>query len=217
MVLVMRNKATKKKIELESWKRRDTYLFYKSFSNPCWQISTNINVTHFYKDCKKNKKSLFLHSLFGVTKAANNIVNFRYRFYNGSPVEWDYVFPGSTILYDNDTFGFCYFDYYNREQIFVDEAEKKLKKQMLKRDFIPDVKCNNIIFFSIVPWISFTSIQHAKDNKGDDSIPKVVIGKVHKEGDNYLMPVSIEAHHAFVDGYHAGLLFESLEKVWGNA
>ena len=212
----MKSNAIKKTIELESWKRKDTYLFYKSFSDPCWQITANINVTSFYVDCKENKKSLFLHSLFGVTQAANDIVNFRYRFYNESPVEWDYVFPGSTVLYDDDTFGFCYFDYYQLETKFVDEAQKKLKSQMLERNFTPKVKFNNVIFFSVVPWISFTSVQHAKDDKGDHSIPKIVLGKVFKEGEKYLMPISVEAHHAFVDGYHAGLLFTALEKVWGK-
>lgn len=216
MGLDMKSEAKRKKIDLINWKRKDTYLFYKNFSDPCWQISANIDVTRFYLECKNNKYSFFLHSLYGATKAANNIVNFRYRFNDGDPVEWDYVFPGSTVLYDNNTFGFCYFNYYTTENTFIEEAQKKLTSQLKKRDFAPKVSVNNIIFFSVVPWISFTSIHHARDNSGDHSIPKIVLGRVFKDGEKYLMPVSVEAHHAFVDGYHAGLLFSSLEKQWAE-
>ena len=42
-------------------------------------------------------------------------------------------------------------------------------------------------------------------------IPKVAFGKYRDAGGRVLMPVSVEGHHALMDGLHAGRFFERLQ------
>jgi len=62
----------------------------------------------------------------------------------------------------------------------------------------------DIIHYSIIPWISFTSFSHPRNYGTNDSIPKIVFGKYYQEKDHFKIPISIEVHHALMDGYHLG-------------
>ena len=60
---------------------------------------------------------------------------------------------------------------------------------------------------SVIPWISFTSFEHAMRSP-PDSVPRFVFGRHREVGSRRCMPVSIALHHALADGFHAGLFFE---------
>ncbi|MCB0574850.1 MAG: hypothetical protein KDC61_09825 [Saprospiraceae bacterium] len=44
-------------------------------------------------------------------------------------------------------------------------------------------------------------------------MPKIVFGKYFASGDRLLMPVSVEVHHALMDGLHAGRFFGRFQQV----
>ena len=70
----------------------------------------------------------------------------------------------------------------------------------------------NVIHYSAIPWISFTSLSHASHSAFKDSIPKISFGKTFRQGDQLLMPVAIHAHHALADGFQAGQFTELFQK-----
>ena len=43
--------------------------------------------------------------------------------------------------------------------------------------------------------------------------PMFVWGKYRRQGEELLMPFTIQVHHAAADGYHCHLLFTDLERV----
>jgi chloramphenicol O-acetyltransferase type A len=69
----------------------------------------------------------------------------------------------------------------------------------------------NIIHFSAIPWINFTSLTHSRSYTLTDSCPKVSWGKLMDENDKKTMSVAVMAHHGLVDGYHMGLFVEALQ------
>jgi len=67
--------------------------------------------------------------------------------------------------------------------------------------------------FSVIPWVAFTSVSNARRSRsGDDSVPKIIFGRFALEASGrWSMPVSIEVHHALVDGLHLGRFFAAMQ------
>ncbi|MES1244892.1 MAG: CatA-like O-acetyltransferase [Acidobacteriota bacterium] len=70
----------------------------------------------------------------------------------------------------------------------------------------------DLLHCSALPWVSFTSISHARNWGREDSVPKLAFGKVFEQDGRRLMPVSVEVHHALLDGLHVGRYLESLQE-----
>jgi chloramphenicol O-acetyltransferase type A len=72
---------------------------------------------------------------------------------------------------------------------------------------------DDVIYHTTLPWISFTSFAHARTKGRGDSIPRIVFGKFINEADRMMMPISIEVHHALMDGLHVGRYLARLEEA----
>jgi len=116
------------------------------------------------------------------------------------------------VMRDDDTFGFGYFDYTPEFRCFHEQGLRVLEVARTGRSFEPRLDRDDLIHYSVVPWISFTSVSHPRRWGGEDSIPKIVFGKHFAAGSARLMPVSVEVHHALVDGLHLGRFFERFEE-----
>jgi chloramphenicol O-acetyltransferase type A len=64
-----------------------------------------------------------------------------------------------------------------------------------------------------LPWISFTSFSHARNWGREDSVPKIAFGRFTKENERTLLPMSVEVHHALVDGLHVGRFVNKMEEA----
>jgi chloramphenicol O-acetyltransferase type A len=62
----------------------------------------------------------------------------------------------------------------------------------------------NLIHFSAVPWIDFTSYTHARSFSWPDSCPKISFGKMVEENNKKTIAMAIHVHHGLMDGYHVG-------------
>ena len=203
------------KVNLEEWNRSDAYLFYKSYSDPLFNITANVPTTRLYHYCKETKSSFFLNSLFYSLQAANAVPEFRLRLLENDLVVFENICVGSTILRSDNSFCFCYFDYTKDKEVFLKNGEESINLAKNTKNLEPKKGVVDIIFHSVVPWISFTSIKHARNEGKMDSIPKIVFGKYFQQGDEWMLPVSVEANHAMMDGFHVGQYFNNLEKLIG--
>ena len=62
-----------------------------------------------------------------------------------------------------------------------------------------------------IPWVSFTSFMHPIDLDPVDSVPRFAWGKFFQDGALVKMPLSVQAHHALMDGVHLGRYYEKLQ------
>ena len=46
-----------------------------------------------------------------------------------------------------------------------------------------------------------------------DSVPRFAWGKHRKEGKKILMPLSVQGHHAVMDGLNAGRFYEEFQRL----
>jgi len=71
----------------------------------------------------------------------------------------------------------------------------------------------DLIYYSVIPWVSFTSFKHASRLDKGQTIPRVVFGKVFTNNGRMLMPLSVEANHTIMDGFHVGKFFTRFQEV----
>ena len=201
------------KIDTNSWSRKPQFDLFKTYENPFFNITAEVNVSNLVKFCKNNNESFFLNSLFIGAKVNNEINEFRMRIRGEKVIIHDKINFGAPVMHSDKTFTFCYFKYYSDRKEFIKNAEVSLKQELANPSFNPRHDEDDIIHFSVLPWVNFSSIKHARRIPVEDSIPKIVYGKYSKKNDEFYMPISLEVHHGLMDGYHAGLFYKMWQEI----
>jgi len=203
----------KTQLVLDDWERKDHFKFFKQFEEPFFGVCVEVDCTQFYLKCKKEGISFFLNYLHKALIAANTIKPFRYRIEEDNVFVYDKVHASATINRPDGTFGFSYINYYEDFQVFNVEAKKEIDRVQKSRDLLPAVSGENVIHFSTVPWINFTSVSHARCFSFKDSCPKITFGKISERDHIKKMPVSIHVHHALMDGMHVGQFIDEFQRL----
>jgi len=73
-----------------------------------------------------------------------------------------------------------------------------------------------MLFMTSIPWVSFTGFMHPVKLSPADSVPRFAWGKFRGEGQKTVMPLSVQGHHALMDGLHAGLFYEEFQRLSDN-
>ena len=176
----------------------------------------DLDVAELLAYTKRQDQSFFLASIYLSTKAANTVKEFRYRLRGEKVLIHEVMHCGSTVLNDDETFSFCYFDYYPSFRRFEDAAARKLSERERNPETLNAQEYrDDLIHHSVIPWVAFTSFSHPRRFGTEHSIPKIVFGKYYEDGERVKMPVSVELHHALLDGIHIGK-FCDLFQQWIN-
>lgn len=72
---------------------------------------------------------------------------------------------------------------------------------------------NDVFQCSPMPWVTYTHISHTNSGKKDNATPLFDWGKFYEKDGRILMPVSVQAHHSFVDGIYIGEFVDVLKKI----
>jgi chloramphenicol O-acetyltransferase type A len=198
-------------IDLENWERKEHFEFFSKFSDPFWGLTLNVNCTVAYNRAKAGNNSFYLYYLYQSLRAVNLVDAFKLRIEDDKPLRYDRIDASATVDRPDGSFGFSYMVYKEDFDEFQQLAREEIARVRGERGLNTGVAGQNVIHYSAVPWISFTSLSHAGHSAFKDSVPKISFGKIFRQGDQLLMPVAIHAHHALVDGFHAGQLVELYE------
>ncbi|SIQ42430.1 chloramphenicol acetyltransferase [Maribacter ulvicola] len=203
----------RKEVNLDEWNRKDHFEFYSQFSEPFLGITAKIDCSIAFNTSKSKSYSFFLYYLHKTLVAANSIDNFRYRIDNGKVYEYDTINASPTIGRENGTFGFSYLDYNSDFHKFCTLAAPRIKEVKASNSLMPALTGVDVIHFSSLPWVDFTSISHARHYDFQDSCPKISFGKMITVDAKQMMSVSVHVHHGLMDGLHVGLFFEKLQEL----
>lgn len=205
-----------KELDIENWNRKTTFEFFKDFEDPFFNLTANLDVTGLYHFCKKHKLAFSLASLFYSLQTANEIKEFRLRLLNDKVVECSKIHATQTILNEDESFSFCYFE--SKDNIFEFNEAGKTAIEKYKQLKTFDVESDRIdlIYYSVIPWISFTSFKHASRFNNKQTVPRIVFGKMFEDGARKKIPHSVEVHHALMDGFHVGKYFNLLQEKYEN-
>lgn len=201
-------------LDLHTWPRRDVFEFFRNFDKPYFNVTTQLDITELVALRGSPHFTNFLGYHYLALRTANEIEPFRYRLQNGKVVIHEVIHGGSTVLMPNETFSFSYFDYHEDFERFAIEAARAIEAvRSGDPNFSPREDHQAVIHFTTLPWVSFTSFSHARNWGREDSIPKIAFGKFKRENNRILLPVSVEVHHALMDGLHVGHFFQNLERA----
>lgn len=206
----------KQSVDLNRWARRAQYDFFHQFDEPFFGITAEVECGAAYQRCKQQGHSFYLFYLHKILLAVNQIQEFRYRIEGDGVVLWDRIRIGATVDRADGTFGFAHFDYANDFASFAQGASAEIERVQGRHDLEPSDGKDNVVHFSALPWVSFTSLSHARRFQRQDSCPKIATGKLHETNGRMVMPVSVHGHHALMDGVHAGRFFQVLEALLGS-
>lgn len=201
------------KLDLDRWERKEHYHFFKEFEEPFFGLTVDIDCTRAYTRCKEQGWSFFLYYLHKTLLAANAIEPFRYRIVKGEVLVFDQVHASATIARPNGTFGFSYIQFDQDQSLFTRAALEEIERVRNSQGLKPGSTEANVIHFSSLPWVKFTSLSHARKFSRQDSCPKISIGKVTEREGRKEMPLSIHVHHALMDGYHVGQFVETFQEL----
>lgn len=195
-----------KKIDMNKWKRRNHFEFYKDFTDPSFNICVNVDVSNAVSYAKQHKLSTFLTLLYLSNKATNAVEAFRRRLDQDKNVCLvDCIHPSATVLKDDETFNFCDFTFNADLHRFIEDGQKKIQQALAEPGLANVQNQPDQIFYSVIPWLEFTSYKHAV-NAGFSDVPKIVFGKITpRQGpagskEQLMMPVSVELSHVLADG-----------------
>lgn len=198
----------RKQIDVETWKRKSHFEFFSAMEEPFYGLTVEIDVSHAYNKAQKMGTSFFVYYLYATLQAMNRIPAMRLRIVDGKVYEYTRIDASSTVLKEDDTFGFSHIIYQEDYNLFAQSVQKEIQRVkqtttlLTKEDYGA-----NIIHFSAIPWVHFTSLTHARGYSYPDSCPKVSIGKMIEKDSKKVFPVALFAHHGLVDGLDMGIFF----------
>ena len=201
----------KQKIDLATWTRKEHFEFFSTFEEPFFGITTPIDMTVAYEKAKVLQIPFFVYYLHKTIAAVNQVENFRYRIEENEVVLYNEIDASATIMREDKTFGFSFMKFHSNIDEFTKIAETEIERIQVTPGLFTREFPTNIIHFSAIPWINFTSLTHSRSYTLPDSCPKVSWGKLMEENGKKTMSVAVMAHHGLVDGYHMGLFVEALQ------
>lgn len=208
-------------IDIETWERKENFNFFRRFQNPQLSITSEVECGGAKKRAKEAHQSFFLHYLYAMLRAANEIPELRYRIDpEGRVVLYDQIDILSPIkIKENGKFFTIRFPYHEDFETFYQEARKIIDSIPENGD--PYAAENGevangdygLILLSATPDLYFTSITGTQEKQSGNNYPLLNAGKaIIKEG-KLVMPIAMTIHHGFVDGHHLSLFYRKVEEL----
>ena len=208
----------KQKLNLETWNRKEHFKFFNQFEEPFFGVTVEIDCTKAYLKSKQSGVSFFTFYLYKTMIAVNQTENFRYRIQENEVYIYDKINVSSTVLRDDTTFGFSLIEFDVDILAFSKNVNTEIERVkntsgLFTRDF-PTV---NLIHFSTLPWINFTSFSHARSFTFEDSCPKISFGKMEISANGKrTFSMSVHVHHGLMDGYHVGKFVDLFQNLMND-
>lgn len=185
-------------------------MVFRNSIEPAFCVTFELDITDFYKKIKAQGYSFTIAMVYAVCRCANELEEFRYRFVDGQVVLFDKIDTAFTYL-DRDTELFKVVNVPMLETMkeYVETATKTAREQT---EYFTGPLGNDVFQCSPMPWVTYTHISHTNSGKKDNATPLFDWGKYFERDGRLLMPVSVQAHHSFVDGLHVGRFVERLQQ-----
>ena len=203
-----------KEIDVNTWYRKEYFLFYKGFFSSLFSISLETDVTQAYSFCKKNGFSFFIFCLYAFLKAANEVPQFRHRLIDDRVYDMEVLAATTAIMLPDDpnhqfsTLECPYFSTFKEFHREIKKLIKNIKGGVAPKDSTQNLK--GFVSLNYVPWFTFTACDNAK-RAPNQSLPLMTWGRFKEVNGKKILPYAMQLTHMFIDGYHVGQFTQRLE------
>lgn len=199
-------------IEEKTWERAMHCAVFRNSIEPQFCVTFEADITNFKEKVKRQGLSFTIAMVYAVCKCANEIEEFRYRFLDGKIVLYDRIDTAVTYLNKSTNL----FKVINVP--FVDDINAYCKLAYAaaneQKEYFTGPLGNDVFQCSPMPWVTFTHISHTNSGKRDNATPLFDWGKYYEKNGRIMMPISVQAHHSFIDGIHIGQFVNRLQEYF---
>lgn len=205
------------KIDMDQWPRRDHFRFFSGLSFPFYSVTVPLDVTVLREKAKGAGLSFHYALLYAVTRAMNQVEDFRYKIRGEEVFLVPRLHPSFVTMHgESHLFKIINMDW--PEDLGLEAfCRDAAAAESAQEGYFPSAESerrDDFIYYSSAPWFSFTSLTHEMDCNPDDSIPRVTFGKYETRDGRVVLPFNIQLNHRLLDGYHLHSLLETVQGLF---
>jgi chloramphenicol O-acetyltransferase type A len=202
---------TGRPVSLARWPRAAQFRFFRGFDRPHYAVTVRMDVTYLMATRKERDLSPFRHAIWAIGAGLHAVPELCMRFRSDSVTLYKRLLLSPTIPLENGDFRYTYMAWNPARDRFDTHAREKIEEVRTGTPLnANDGSIEDVAYLSCLPWLDYTALDNAMPGP-DDCIPRVSWGKIVPKGDGHDMAMTIQAHHALVDGLHVGRFFEATQ------
>lgn len=202
-----------REIDLNNWPRRDHFLRHNRLDNPHFGLCANVDISAFYPAVKLRGLSFTVAMAYLLARAANDLPEFRLRIRGDRVIEHELVHPSWTFMTEGDLFSYCTVSFDPDFARFAEKAAAQIAAIAAQPTVEDEPGQDDLLYMSSIPWVTFTAVLHPQHYSPVDSVPRLAWGKFFRAGQRLHMPLSVQAHHALMDGVHLGRYYARVQQI----
>lgn len=199
-------------IDMATWPRAAAFRLFRGFQKPQYSVSARIDMTAALRRRAADPGfALYLASVHAVGHGLHAVPELGLRIRGEGAVWHDRLRLSPTLLFDDGRLGFGYVDWQPDLARFAPAARAALDATRAAGRVEPGLEGeDDIAFLSCLPWLDFAALDNPVVGP-DDCIPRVSWGRIVGDAAAASMAMSIQVHHALVDGQHVAQFFAAVQ------
>lgn len=196
----------RKVIDIQNWKRKEEYLFFRTFFNPMISVTVEVDCTMACRRAKELGIPLSLYYMHAAIVAANRIEELRYRQEGDEVVLYDRIDLFTPLQTADGTYRSVRLPATEDLNAFLKMASPLVEaaKRGEGEAHSETRHGRDILLISVNPWYHFTAVQLSIPSEPHQNIPIFTFGKIVERDGRRMMPVAMSVNHGFVSGYQIG-------------
>ena len=198
-------------LDLAAYPRRAHFDYFRQMTNPYLSVTASCDITALRRLTQERGLPFFLTVLHCAINAANAVPELRQRIRGEGIVEYDRCLSSHTVALPDGTYCYCRLE---ADRPFADFLPYAAAEQARVKEApsLEDGEDGESLFFvSCVPWLSYTALTQPTPTPADSN-PRITWGRWHRQEGRTLLPMTLLANHALVDGIHIARFYENLDR-----
>lgn len=197
-------------VDLATWPRAAQFRFFRTYDRPHYAVTSRLDVTTVMAR-KATGLSPYRAGLHAIGVGIHAVPELCMRFRGENVVRHDMITLSMTVPTQAGSFGYAYVPFVADFTSFDLQAKALIDRTAAGADLAPnDGERDDLAYLSCMPWLDYTAINNALPGP-QDCIPRVTWGRIVDHGGRFDMAMTLEVHHALVDGAQVGAYFAAVQ------
>lgn len=199
-------------VDLATWPRAAQFHWFRAYDRPHYATTVRLDITALKACAGSAGFSPYRACLHAIGSGLHAVPELLMRFRGDRVVAHDRLALSMTVPTRAGSFNYAYVPFQPAFDAFDTAAATIIARaaETGTLDANSDAR-DDVAYLSCMPWLDYTSLNNAMPGP-DDCIPRVSWGKFVQEADGrWRMAMTLEVHHALVDGEQVGAYFAATQ------